>query len=161
MIEGLSVTLAHYLVVSAVIFGLGTVIALSKRNAVAVLMGVELMLNAVNLTLIAFSRFSSAFAQGEEPLAARDNSNSLYVLPALAAGFGVAALIALVAVVTPWHELRGEALQANAPVTTVAVIGDLLLGRYVLPFEVASILLLFALLGAIVLVHERSREDSR
>ena len=84
------------------------------------------------------------------PLAARDNSNSLYVLPALAAGFGVAALIALVAVVTPWHELRGEALQANAPVTTVAVIGDLLLGRYVLPFEVASILLLFALLGAIV-----------
>ena len=38
------------------------------RNAVAVLMGVELMLNAVNLTLIAFSRFSAAFAKGEEPL---------------------------------------------------------------------------------------------
>ena len=69
MIDGLSVTLAHYLVVSGVIFGLGTVIALSKRNAVAVLMGVELMLNAVNLTLVAFSRFSSAFPQGEEPLA--------------------------------------------------------------------------------------------
>ena len=68
MIDGLSVTLAHYLVVSGVIFGRGTVIALSKRNAVAVLMGVELMLNAVNLTLLAFSRFSSAFANGGEPL---------------------------------------------------------------------------------------------
>ncbi|MGE3855945.1 MAG: NADH-quinone oxidoreductase subunit NuoK [Dehalococcoidia bacterium] len=66
---GLSVTLAHYLVVSGLIFGIGTVIALSKRNAVAVLMGVELMLNAVNLTLVAFSRFSSAFTPGEEPLA--------------------------------------------------------------------------------------------
>ena len=66
---GLSVTLTHYLVVSGLIFGLGTVIALSKRNAVAVLMGVELMLNAVNLTLVSFSRFSSAFPKGEEPLA--------------------------------------------------------------------------------------------
>ena len=55
---GLSVTLAHYLVVSALIFGIGTVIALSKRNAVAVLMGVELMLNAANLSLVAFSRFN-------------------------------------------------------------------------------------------------------
>ena len=69
MIDGLSVTLTHYLVVGAVIFGFGTVIALSKRNAVAVLMGVELMLNAVNLTLVSFSRFSSAFPKGEEPLA--------------------------------------------------------------------------------------------
>ena len=62
--EGLSVTLAHYLAVSGVIFGIGVVIALSKRNAIAVLMGIELMLNAVNLTLLAFSRFSSAFTQG-------------------------------------------------------------------------------------------------
>ncbi len=68
MTEGLSVTLSHYLVVSGIIFGIGTLIALSKRNAVAVLMGVELMLNAVNLTLIAFSRFSSAFGETEAPL---------------------------------------------------------------------------------------------
>ena len=51
------VTLAHYLVVSGVVFGIGTAIALAKRNAVAVLMGIELMLNAVNVTLLAFSRF--------------------------------------------------------------------------------------------------------
>ena len=95
------------------------------------------------------------------PLAARDNANSLYVLPALASGLGIAALIGFVAVDTPWPELRGDALAQNDPVTTVAAIGDLLLGRYVLPFEVASVLLFFALLGAIVLVHERrSRESS-
>lgn len=61
----LEITLAHYLVVSGIVFGLGIAIALSKRNAIAVLMGIELMLNAVNLTFIAFSRFGSAF--GSEP----------------------------------------------------------------------------------------------
>ena len=94
------------------------------------------------------------------PLAARDNANSLYVLPALASGLGIAALIGFVAVDTPWPELRGDALAQNDPVTTVAAIGDLLLGRYVLPFEVASVLLFFALLGAIVLVHERRSGES-
>ncbi len=65
----MSVTLAHYLVVSGLVFGLGIAVSLSKRNAVAVLMGVELMLNAVNLTFLSFSRFSSAFSEGQEPLA--------------------------------------------------------------------------------------------
>jgi NADH:ubiquinone oxidoreductase subunit K len=66
--DELTVTLAHYLAVSGMVFGIGVVVALAKRNAIAVLMGIELMLNAVNLTLIAFSRFSSAFAPGDEPL---------------------------------------------------------------------------------------------
>ena len=65
----MSVTLEHYLVVSGIVFGIGIAIALSKRNAVAVLMGVELMLNAVNLTFLAFSRFSSAFEGAGPPLA--------------------------------------------------------------------------------------------
>ena len=52
----LSVTLAHYLVVSGLVFGIGITVALAKRNAVAVLMGVELMLNAGNLALIGFAR---------------------------------------------------------------------------------------------------------
>ena len=57
----MSVTLAHYLAISGIVFGVGIAMALSKRNAIAVLMGVELMLNAVNLAFIAFSRFGSAF----------------------------------------------------------------------------------------------------
>ena len=54
----MTIDLEHFLTVGALIFCLGLAIALSKRNAIGVLMGVELMLNAVNLTLVAFSRFT-------------------------------------------------------------------------------------------------------
>jgi NADH:ubiquinone oxidoreductase subunit K len=52
-----SVDLEHYLIVGAVLFGIGLYMALAKRNLVGVLMGIELMFNAVNLTFISFSRF--------------------------------------------------------------------------------------------------------
>ena len=51
------VDLEHVLIVGAVLFAIGLYVALTKRNAVAVLMGIELMLNAVNLTFVAFARF--------------------------------------------------------------------------------------------------------
>ena len=51
------IPLSWYLVVGAALFCLGLYGALARRNAVAVLMGVELMLNAVNLNLIAFGRY--------------------------------------------------------------------------------------------------------
>ncbi len=54
----MTIGLEHFLVVGALIFGIGLYVALAKRNAIAVLMGVELMLNAVNLTLVAFGRFT-------------------------------------------------------------------------------------------------------
>jgi NADH:ubiquinone oxidoreductase subunit K len=47
----------HYLVVGAILFAVGLYMALAKRNFVGVLMGIELMFNAVNLTFVAFSRF--------------------------------------------------------------------------------------------------------
>ena len=53
----MTVGLEHYLVVGALLFAIGLYLALAKRNAVAILMGIELMLNAVNLTLVSFSRF--------------------------------------------------------------------------------------------------------
>lgn len=46
-----------YLLVSAALFCIGTFGVLSRRNGVAVLMGVELMLNAVNINLVAFWRY--------------------------------------------------------------------------------------------------------
>jgi len=49
--------LNSYLVVSALLFGIGTFAVLTRRNAIAVLMGVELMLNAANLNFLAFWRF--------------------------------------------------------------------------------------------------------
>ncbi|MGB4861613.1 MAG: NADH-quinone oxidoreductase subunit NuoK [Tepidiformaceae bacterium] len=54
----MTIGLDHFLTVGALIFAIGLAVALSKRNAIGVLMGIELMLNAVNLTLIAFARFS-------------------------------------------------------------------------------------------------------
>lgn len=95
------------------------------------------------------------FAVMLTPLASRDNGNSLYAIPAALGGLGIAAIVGFVAVDTDWAEHTGTALAAADFTSTVGVIGDLLLGRYVLAFEIASVLLLFALLGAIVLVQER------
>jgi NADH:ubiquinone oxidoreductase subunit K len=47
----------HYLILSAILFSVGLYGALTKRNAVAILMCIEIMLNAVNLAIVAFSRY--------------------------------------------------------------------------------------------------------
>ncbi len=49
--------LAAYLLVAALVFAIGLAISLTRRNAILVLIGIELMLNAANLNLIAFWRF--------------------------------------------------------------------------------------------------------
>jgi NADH-quinone oxidoreductase subunit K len=50
------VSLTHYLVLAAILFSIGATTVLLRRNAIIVFMGVELMLNATNLTLVTFSR---------------------------------------------------------------------------------------------------------
>jgi len=50
-----------FLILSAFIFACGVVCIASKRNAIGVLMGVELVLNAANINLVAFARFNPAF----------------------------------------------------------------------------------------------------
>jgi NAD(P)H-quinone oxidoreductase subunit 4L len=52
-----SIGLEHYLVLSAVLFCIGLYGVLTKRNAVIILMCIELMLNAVNISLVAFSSY--------------------------------------------------------------------------------------------------------
>jgi len=49
--------LNYYLILSAIVFSIGVTGVLVRRNLIVVLMSIELMLNAVNLTFIAFSRF--------------------------------------------------------------------------------------------------------
>ena len=51
--------LADYLLLSAMLFAIGLAGALTRRNAILVLVGIELMLNAANLNFIAFWRFGS------------------------------------------------------------------------------------------------------
>lgn len=52
----MQVPLPYYLIVAALLFCIGLYGVLSRRNAIAILMGVELMLNAVNINLLAFWR---------------------------------------------------------------------------------------------------------
>jgi NADH:ubiquinone oxidoreductase subunit K len=52
-------TVNHFLVLGAILFCIGLYGAIAKRNAIAVLMGIEIMLNAVNVTMIGFSYFNT------------------------------------------------------------------------------------------------------
>jgi len=52
-----SVPLNHYILLSAIIFSIGVMGVLIRRNAIVIFMSIELMLNAVNLLLVAFSAF--------------------------------------------------------------------------------------------------------
>ncbi len=54
----MSVGLEHYLVVSALLFALGLLGVIVRRNLLVIYMSLELMLNAGNLALVAFSRFT-------------------------------------------------------------------------------------------------------
>ena len=51
------ISLEHYLVVSALLFAIGATLIIVRRNAVLVLMGLELVLNAAAVNFIAFSRY--------------------------------------------------------------------------------------------------------
>ena len=55
----MGLTLYHFLILGAVLFCIGLYGAITKHNAVAVLMGIEIMLNAVNVTLVGFSFFNT------------------------------------------------------------------------------------------------------
>jgi NADH-quinone oxidoreductase subunit K len=56
------VPLSAYLVLAALVFAIGLFGVLTRRNAVGILLGIELMLNAVNINLVAFARFHADLA---------------------------------------------------------------------------------------------------
>jgi len=56
--------LPHFIVISAALFSLGIMCVLTRKNAVHVLMGVELILNSANINLVAFSRYSAGNING-------------------------------------------------------------------------------------------------
>ena len=53
----MTIGLEHYLILSAVLFSIGLYGALAKKNAIVILMSIEIMLNAVNIAMVAFSRY--------------------------------------------------------------------------------------------------------
>jgi len=60
----LDIGLGHYLVLSAILFSLGILAVVARRNAIGVLIGIELVLNAANLNLVAFGRYTDAGLRG-------------------------------------------------------------------------------------------------
>ena len=53
----MQVRLIHYLALAAILFGIGIFGVVTRRNAIGILMSVELMFNAVNINLVAFNRY--------------------------------------------------------------------------------------------------------
>jgi len=56
--------LTHFLLISGILFSLGVFAILTRRNAIMVLMGIELVLNAANINFLAFSRFTTGTLDG-------------------------------------------------------------------------------------------------
>ena len=53
----MSIGLEHYIILSAILFSIGLYGVLAKRNVIIILISIELMLNAVNIAMVAFSRY--------------------------------------------------------------------------------------------------------
>ncbi len=89
------------------------------------------------------------FAVMLTPLSERDNAGNFLQLPALVLSGLVIAGVTFVAIETEWREAGRGSFD-----TTAAEIGEALLSPFVLPFEIASVLLVAAMIGAIVIVRE-------
>ncbi len=61
----MEIGLTHYLIVSAILFAMGIFAIITRKNAILVLMGLELILNAANLNFIAFARYGGLNVNGE------------------------------------------------------------------------------------------------
>jgi len=90
----MEVGLAHYLTVGAILFTLGIFAVMTRRNAVALLMGVELILNGANVNFVAFSRFVETSIDGHLMaafvivLAAAEAAVALAIVLAMFRNFG-------------------------------------------------------------------------
>lgn len=81
------IPLEHFLILGAILFSIGMITVLTKKNAIVVLLGVELILNAANINLVAFSRY--------DPLNLQGQVFSLFVIVIAAAEAAVALAIIL------------------------------------------------------------------
>ena len=84
------IPLSWYLIVAAGLFSIGLYGVLARRNAVAILMGVELMINSVNINLIAFWRYLAP-----EDVSAWVFVASIFVVAAAEVAVGLALIIAV------------------------------------------------------------------
>lgn len=87
------IPLYWYLIVAAALFCIGLYGVLARRNAIAILMGIELMLNAVNINLVAFWRYLTP--QPEASVAGQAFAVFVFAVAAAEAAVGLALIIAV------------------------------------------------------------------
>ncbi len=87
----MSLTLNHFLLLGAVLFAIGLYGALARRNAVVILMSIELMFNGVNVTLVGFSHYIASAV----PLLGQIFAIFIITVAAAEAAVGLAIVIAL------------------------------------------------------------------
>ena len=95
------VPLEYYLILSAIIFAIGVIGVLIRRNLIVVLMSIELMLNAVNLTFIAFA----------DSLGSMDGQVIVFFVMAVAAAEAVVGLAIIIAVFRHRQSLDPQEMQ--------------------------------------------------
>jgi len=91
MVDPTTLTLNHFLLLGSVLFAVGLYGALARRNAVIVLMSIELMFNGVNVTLLGFSRYIASSA----PLLGQIFAIFIITVAAAEAAVGLAIIIAV------------------------------------------------------------------
>lgn len=91
------VGLVHYLFISAILFALGLFSVVTRRNAIMVLMGIELILNSANINFIAFSRFGGTNLDGQ--------AIAVFVI-VLAAAEAAIALAIVLNIYHRWHTVN-------------------------------------------------------
>ncbi len=96
----MQIGLPHFLIVGAVLFALGIVTVVTRRNAVGILMGVELILNAANVNFIAFNHYvvsktNMVLGQAVPDLTGQVFSIFVIVLAAAEAAVGLAIVLAI------------------------------------------------------------------
>lgn len=90
-----AIGLTHYLVLAALVFVCGLLTIALKRNAIGILMGVELVLNAATINLVAFNRFAHATTPADGKAAVDGQAFALFVIVLAAAEAAVALAIFL------------------------------------------------------------------
>ncbi|MCZ6623917.1 MAG: NADH-quinone oxidoreductase subunit NuoK [Deltaproteobacteria bacterium] len=99
----LTIELHHYLIVGAILFALGLYTVLTRRNAISILMGIELILNSANINYVAFSHFSTGNVDGQ--------IYAIFVIM-LAAAEAAVGLAIVLAIFQLFHTIDVEAAEA-------------------------------------------------
>jgi NADH-quinone oxidoreductase subunit K len=92
----LQVSLTHYLIASAILFSFGLFAVMARRNAIMVLMGIELILNSANINFIAFARYGGMFRFTESRTAGHLDGQMVAIFVIILAACEAAVALAIV-----------------------------------------------------------------